>query len=63
MVYGDSIRVHEGFWKVNYRHGKGYERYPNGNKYIGDFNMGKANGFGKYIWKTGETFEGSWING
>ena len=32
------------------RNGRGFERYPNGNSYYGQFRMGKAHGKGVYSW-------------
>ena len=30
-------RVYEGHWLDDKRHGKGYERFSNGNQYLGDY--------------------------
>lgn len=32
-----SGRVYEGDWLTDLRDGRGYERYQNGNVYLGDF--------------------------
>lgn len=40
------------------RSGMGYERFENGNTYIGEFLHGKAHGNGTYSWINGESFEG-----
>jgi len=39
-----SGRVYEGEWLNDLRHGRGYERYENGNVYLGQFETGKAHG-------------------
>jgi hypothetical protein len=49
-MYYKKNRVYEGEWMNDVRHGKGYERYSNGNKYEGDFINGKAHGKGVYNW-------------
>jgi hypothetical protein len=59
-----SERVYEGEWDEDYRHGRGYERYPNGNIYIGEFQIGKAHGKGKYEWRdSNEIYDGEWAKG
>lgn len=46
------------------RNGKGYERYKNGDIYLGQFHQGKPNGKGRRFWvETGETYEGEWEDG
>jgi hypothetical protein len=37
-------RLYEGEWKSDVRSGKGYEKYQNGNVYLGFFDKGKAHG-------------------
>ena len=32
-----NSRHYEGFWLTDKRHGKGYERFSNGNVYIGEY--------------------------
>jgi len=46
-----SGRVYEGDWEDDVRHGRGFERYPTGNTYLGEFVYGKACGKGTYSWK------------
>jgi hypothetical protein len=58
MIYGNSDRIYEGFWKADLRHGIGYERYKNGNKYEGEFKENKADGKGVYYWLNGERYDG-----
>jgi hypothetical protein len=46
------------------RHGRGFEKYQNGNIYLGAFDKGKAHGQGHYTWKaTGEVYDGEWVRG
>ena len=45
------------------RDGKGFERYPNGNTYFGNFKTGKAHGNGVYTWANGEVYDGEWDQG
>lgn len=54
-----SSRLYEGNWLNDVRHGKGYEKYANGNIYFGLFELGKAHGQGHYTWNhTGEVYDG-----
>ena len=60
MKYKDN-RLYEGEWKNDLREGRGYEKYGNGNIYVGMFSKGKANGKGVYTWKhSGEIYDGEW---
>lgn len=43
MIY-DNNRVYEGEWVNNQRHGKGYEKFANGNKFEGLYQNNKAHG-------------------
>ena len=43
MLYKTG-RIYEGEWLNDLRHGKGYEKYHNGNVYLGMFDTGKAHG-------------------
>jgi len=36
MIYTKG-RVYEGYWENDKRHGEGYERFANGNIYIGGY--------------------------
>ena len=58
-----NVRQYEGFWDRDLRDGKGFERYPNGNTYFGQFKYGKAHGKGVYTWKNGEVYDGEWDQG
>ena len=37
-----SGRLYEGLWVMDKRHGKGYEKFKNGDIYIGNFHKGRA---------------------
>jgi hypothetical protein len=50
-------------WEMDLRHGKAFERYPNGNSYYGYFVKGKAEGKGVYQWVNGEVYDGGWVQG
>jgi hypothetical protein len=50
-------------WEKDLRHGKAFERYPNGNSYYGYFKIGKADGKGVYTWANGEVYDGEWVQG
>ena len=41
-------------------HGYGILWTASGNKYTGDFNRGKMEGNGTFIWSTGNTYTGQW---
>jgi hypothetical protein len=59
MLYR-KCRLYEGYWAGDNRHGKGMERYSNGNRYEGDFAKNKPDGKGIYAWVNGEVYEGEW---
>lgn len=39
---------------------KGTELWPDGSEYIGFYEMGKKDGFGKYTWTDGSYYIGEW---
>ena len=41
-------RQYEGEWEHDLRQGRGFEKYPNGNSFYGQYKMGKAKGKGVY---------------
>lgn len=52
MIYNND-RVYEGNWENDYKHGSGYESFPNGSVYQGMYLNGKPEGVGKYHWPNG----------
>ena len=52
MLYYDG-RIYEGEWQNDFKFGKGYELYPNGNRYEGYFMNGQPRGTGTFVWKSG----------
>ena len=38
------------------KHGQGKETFANGDIYIGNYNEGKPEGYGEYIWANGAFF-------
>lgn len=63
MLY-QSKRFYEGFWLDDRRHGMGYEKYKNGDLYIGEYSKGRPQGKGKRNWlDSGEAYEGEWYQG
>ena len=57
MTYRNT-RVYEGEWANDKRHGFGYERFSNDNIYECQYNDGKVHGQGKYVWASGEMYDG-----
>ena len=53
-----NTRLYEGDWFNDKRNGKGFERFSNGNTYLGAYQLGQVHGEGKYIWTTGEYYDG-----
>ena len=41
----------------------GFETFAQGNTYDGEYSDGKVHGQGKYVWHTGEYFDGQWQRG
>jgi len=63
MVYATG-RAYEGFWVHDKRHGRGYEKFSNGDVSQGQYVKGRMHGKGKRVWKqTGEMYEGDWYQG
>ena len=48
-----SFNLFVGEWESDQRHGYGYEGFPNGCIYQGDFVNGKPEGIGRYTWPNG----------
>lgn len=40
------------------KHGKGKEKYSNGDEYEGDYVNGKPDGVGEYRWNDGSVYKG-----
>jgi hypothetical protein len=53
IMIHDNGRVYEGNWEKDFKTGKGYEEYPSGNRYWGDYLEGKPHGVGHYYWHNG----------
>ena len=45
------------------RHGQGSDTFANGDVYLGEYNYGKANGYGQYKWANGNTYSGIFVEG
>ena len=45
----------------NQKHGRGILKWPNGLTYYGQFKLDKACGKGKIVFKSGEEYEGDWL--
>ena len=52
--------MHYGLWNNDSRYDIGYEQNSNGQTYSGEYNNGKYNGIGTYIWKDNTKYEGEW---
>ena len=52
MIY-DNKRIFEGSWNNDLKEGNGYEKFPNGCTYKGEYARGKPEGVGSYIWPHG----------
>lgn len=50
---------YEGEWDVE-KHGEGTYHYPNGSKYVGQYDQGERHGEGVYYYPTGGRYEGQW---
>jgi hypothetical protein len=48
--------IYTGEWKGNVRHGHGVQIWPDGAKYEGSWENGKANGKGKFIHVDGDIY-------
>lgn len=44
-------------------HGNGQYYWPDGRKYIGQYQNDKKHGRGIYTWKDGKEYDGEWLNG
>lgn len=48
LIAGDAI--YEGFFKLNFKMGKGYLKFTSGAEYVGDFVNSKPHGNGTFIY-------------
>jgi len=62
LVWGPNDR-YEGEWKNFTKHGKGVDRFPNGDMYDGDFKDGLPDGKGVYIWDNKAIYTGDFWAG
>ena len=61
VLLSEISEVYNGNCKDGFAHGKGIARGID--IYQGRFKKGLPHGTGKYIWKDGSYYEGSWKNG
>ena len=45
------------------RHGQGCDIFAMGDSYVGEYSLGKAEGYGQYRWKDGNVYSGQFYNG
>jgi hypothetical protein len=43
--------IFKGTFKGSLKHGKGEEKFSNGDNYVGEYKDGKHHGWGRYEWK------------
>ena len=55
--------TYKGRWRLNLKHGLGYETYPNGDVLEGAWIQGTAEGPGKYTWVNGNVYLGNMKGG
>jgi hypothetical protein len=58
-----SGRIYERTRSLDFREGRGYERYANGHTFEGCYLKGKPHGYGIYSWTEFESYEGEWYMG
>ncbi len=58
MYLAGGLGVFEGFYKNGKMTGKGTFTYPDGSKYMGEFQNLKINGIGVRVYRNGNRFEG-----
>ncbi len=60
----DKPEEYSGLWVNGFPYGKGIYTWKNGNKYEGNYELGKKKGQGKYVFNLEKNFyEGAWSNG
>ena len=58
----NGTAIYEGYWQNGNMHGPGRLTNKMGH-YKGDFQSNTRQGFGMYKFRTGDWYEGDWING
>ncbi|KAK9026765.1 hypothetical protein V6N11_039599 [Hibiscus sabdariffa] len=61
--FGSDKLTYKGRWKLNLKHGLGYQVYPNGDVFEGSWIQGTPEGPGKYIWANGNVYLGNMKGG
>jgi hypothetical protein len=59
-VYTEGRNVYEGNFDNDVQHGKGKMVFASGAQYEGDFNRGKFEGYGTYLWQDKSCYVGEW---
>ena len=66
LEYEDGM-IYEGDVVDGFKSGKGTQKQPDGDKYIGEFKKDQYHGYGKYLWsesnETEESYEGDFYEG
>ena len=57
-----TLAIVAGSLKDGLRQGYGVQEWPNGARYEGYWDHGKANGKGKYTHAHGDVYEGDWVD-
>ena len=60
IIYMNDAYVGAWSFGEKYYHGKGKLSFADGTVYEGDFDKGKANGYGTFRWPNGDTYVGEW---
>jgi hypothetical protein len=55
--------AYEGDWVNGLKEGYGTQTYPDGSRYLGQFEAGMIHGDGSYIYQNGDVYSGSWNKG
>ena len=54
------ISKYEGMWVADKMQGEGVLLYPDQSLYAGKLVDGQRNGIGRYVWASGDTYDGNW---
>jgi DNA polymerase III epsilon subunit family exonuclease len=60
---GQGDHEYEGHFQNGKRHGRGIQKFANGDCYDGDWIEDIRNGHGVYTWANGNQYKGGWVNG